>query len=205
LVLWNYTRNFGSSFLVSGFSSFFFLQHTCPYNMETKNQQSRWQRPEESKYPEEHVDSPMWKIKRMQMLAGHTPLHRAALEKNSTLVGELLEDGQDPNATTFCGDTVLSFACSGSDSVAKSEIIQALVARGANPFTKGPLGTTLLHKAAWEKDTNLMHYLKALGLKDKKPRCGQTAAYIFGISTAENKPQVPSPYKPVFFCPCCRK
>ncbi|KAL3445571.1 ankyrin repeat-containing domain protein [Aspergillus insuetus] len=74
---------------------------------------------------------------------GWTILHAAAKAGNEVIVAMLLDRGVDVDTETFRGETPLHFACAGRH----SDMIELLLARGADPLGHADDGKALLYCA----------------------------------------------------------
>jgi ankyrin repeat protein len=78
---------------------------------------------------------------------GHPPLHRAVIDRYSSLLGWLLDRGADPNVRNARGETTLHVAAI-FDRTPDRHILRTLIRRGADPNARREDGTAPLHVAA---------------------------------------------------------
>jgi len=106
---------------------------------------------------------------------GFTGLGYASFFGHSALAGQLLDSGADPNLAARNGLAVSPLHSAAA--IQSAEIVEMLLARGANPNAAEASGMTPLHTAAAHGNRTLISMLlAAAATRDAKAKDGRTPA-----------------------------
>ena len=132
---------------------------------------------------------------------GYTPLHLAVLRGNVAVITLLLDLGADVNALA---DRAMSALVVGLVHKAPLDVLQLLVARGADPHHQNTEGFNAMHALAEINRSEVLPWLLSLGLDlETTTRHGHTAVHIAAalghvdalnaLLEAGARPDAPSP------------